>query len=260
LAGPLDYARAAKLDLELRTSWRQRLRRGDGSVRMVEDLLRSRDVALDIGASWGHYTSAMARLVGDGGSVHAFEPNPANARQLSLIALRHLNVTVHPIGLSDAAGEAELHVPVRGGRPITERGSLGPIDVETKKVPIVLERLDDVIEPEIQVAFLKCDVEGHERGVFEGGARLLERSRPVILVEIERRHAHSDVLGTIALLESMDYDAYMVSGEELIPASHFDPEIHQPVIGVAGSAERLPAGYVGDFLFLPPSRTRGSRT
>jgi FkbM family methyltransferase len=201
----------------------------------------------------------MARLVGDAGSVHAFEPNPANTRQLSLIALRHSNVTVHPIGLSDAAREAALHVPVRRGRPITERGSLGPIDVERNTVRIVLERLDDVVDPEAQVAFLKCDVEGHERDVFEGGARLLERSRPVILVEIERRHAHSDVPGTIASLESMGYDAYMVSGEELIHASHFDPEVHQPVVGVAGSSETLPAGYVGDFLFLPPGRTLGSR-
>jgi FkbM family methyltransferase len=258
LTGPLDYARAAKLDLELRASWRRRLRRGEGSVRMVEDLLRPGDIALDIGASWGHYTSAMARLVGEGGSVHAFEPNPANARQLTLIALRHSNVTVHPIGLSDAAGDAELHVPVRRGRPITERGSLGPIDVETKKVRIVVERLDDVIDPETQVAFLKCDVEGHERDVFEGGARLLERCRPLILVEIERRHSHSDVGGTIAFLESMGYDAYMVSGEELIHASHFDPEVHQPVI-VAGSSKTLPAGYVGDFLFVPPGRTLGLR-
>jgi hypothetical protein len=93
--------------------------------------------------------------------------------------------------------------------------------------------------------------------VFEGGARLLERWRPLILVEIERRHAHSDVHGTTALLESMGYDAYMVSGEELIHASHFDPEVHQP--SVASSSERLPAGYVGDFLFLPPGRTPGSR-
>jgi FkbM family methyltransferase len=257
LTGPLDYVRAAKLDLELRTLWRHRLRRGERSVRMVEDLLRSGDVALDIGASWGHYTSAMARLVGDGGSVHAFEPNPANTRQLTLIALRHSNVTVHPIGLSDAAGEAELNVPVRRGRPITERGSLGPIDVETKTVRIELKRLDDVVDPELPVAFLKCDVEGHERDVFEGGARLLERCRPLILVEIERRHSHTDVRSTIALLESMGYDAYMVGAEELIHASHFDPEVHQP--SVAGSSETLPAGYVGDFLFLPPGRPPGSR-
>lgn len=224
---------------------------------MVEDLLRAGDVALDIGASWGHYTSAMARLVGEGGSVQAFEPNPANARQLELIALRHANVTVHPIGLSNAAGEAHLHVPVRRGRPITERGSLGPIDVETKKVRIVIERLDDVIDPDLPVAFLKCDVEGHERDVFEGGARLLERCRPLILVEIERRHAHSDVLGTIALLESMGYEPYMVSGEQLVHASHFDPEVHQPVVGAAGSSEALPPGYVGDFLFVPPGRKLG---
>jgi len=55
----------------------------------------------------------------------------------------------------------------------------------------------------------------------------------------------------------MGYDAYMVSGEELVHASHFDPEVHQP--SVASSSERLPAGYVGDFLFLPPGRTPGSR-
>jgi FkbM family methyltransferase len=254
VAHVIDYVRAAKLDLELRASWRRRVHNAQGSTRIVEDVLRPGDVALDIGASWGHYTSAMARLVGDQGRVHAFEPNPANARQLSLIALKHRNVVVHTIGLSDAPVEADLHVPTRAGRAITELGTLGRIEAAaaTATVPVRVERLDDLLGKDAEVAFVKCDVEGHEQRVLAGGARMLERCKPVILVEIERRHNQADVGGTIGWLEGRGYDAFMVSGEDVLPAEQFDPELHQPELPFEDSAS-LPAGHVSDFLFIPSS-------
>jgi FkbM family methyltransferase len=210
--------------------------------------MRPGDVALDIGASWGHYTWAMARLAGGSGRVHAFEPNPANRRQLELIALRRRNVIVHPFGLSDARGTAELHVPVQAGCAVTELGSLGHIDSQTVTVRVRVERLDDVIDLDERVAFVKCDVEGHERRVLAGGARLLERCRPILLVEIERRHPQADVRGTVHWLESLGYSAQMVLPEGLTPAARFDDEIHQPAAGPGTE------GYVGDFVFLPPTR------
>lgn len=40
------------------------------------------------------------------------------------------------------------------------------------------------------VDFVKCDVEGFELDVFEGGRQVLERDRPVVMCELEDRHAH----------------------------------------------------------------------
>jgi FkbM family methyltransferase len=238
-----ESARAAKLDLELRVSWRRRLRRGEPTIRLVENIVRAGDVVLDIGASWGHYSASMARLAGRGGTVHAFEPNPANWRQLELIALRHPNVVLHRHGLSNEAAAAELYVPVRDGSPVTELGSVSKGTPDAMAVAIKLARLDDVLPVGIDVAFVKCDVEGHERSVLAGGAELLERSKPALLIELERRHAGADVRETIAWLERLGYVAYMVDEHGLTPADQFDEAVHQP-------EDSTGSGYVGDFFFV----------
>jgi len=238
-----DHARAVKLDFELHASWRRRLRRGEPTIRLVESVVRAGDVVLDIGASWGHYTASMARLAGRGGTVHAFEPNPGNWRQLQLIALRHPNVVLHPHGLSNEAATAELHVPVREGSPVTERGSLAGGAPDTIPVAVELARLDDVLPAGSDVAFVKCDVEGHERNVLAGGAELFERSKPALLIELERRHAGADVRETIAWLERLGYVAYMVGEQGLTPADRFEEALHQP-------EDPAVPGYVGDFFFV----------
>jgi FkbM family methyltransferase len=238
-----DRVRAAKLDFELRASWRRRLSRGEPTIRLVESVVRAGDVVLDIGASWGHYTASMARLAGRGGTVHAFEPNPANWRQLGLIALRHPNVVLHRRGLSNEASAASLYVPVRDGSPVTELGSVSRGAPDTVSIAVELARLDDVLPVGIDVAFVKCDVEGHERSVLAGGAELLERSKPALLIELERRHAGADVRGTIAWLEGLGYVAYMVDQHGLTPADRFDEAVHQP-------EDSASSGYVGDFFFV----------
>ena len=241
-----ERARAAKLDVELRASWRRRLRHGEPTIRLVESVVNAGDVVLDIGASWGHYTASLARLAGRDGTVHAFEPNPANWRQLELIAMRHPNVVLHRHGLSAETAARELYMPVRDGSPVTERGSLAGRGPDMMAVAVDLARLDDVLPVDVDVAFVKCDVEGHERSVLTGGAELLKRSKPKLLIELERRHAGADVRGTIAWLERLGYVGYMVGDQGLTPATDFDEAVHQPE-NVAARA------YVGDFFFVAES-------
>ncbi len=46
-----------------------------------------------------------------------------------------------------------------------------------------LETLDHVIPADVQVDFVKVDVEGGELGVFRGGCATLKRCRPVVVFE-----------------------------------------------------------------------------
>lgn len=48
-------------------------------------------------------------------------------------------------------------------------------------------RLDDIIKDD--VGFIKIDVEGHELAVLKGATSLINRCRPVLLVECEERHS-----------------------------------------------------------------------
>lgn len=65
----------------------------------------------DIGANAGYLTLLMAKLVGDSGHVHAFEPIPQNSEYLlETLRINGLrNVTVHQVAVSDQRGEARMN-------------------------------------------------------------------------------------------------------------------------------------------------------
>src|SRR5665213_4220034 len=76
-------------------------------------------VIVDIGAHAGQFAKLFSAMA-PGGHVFAFEPS-AYARSVMAPALRFNrigNVTVVPIGLSDAAGELTLHTPIKRGRSL----------------------------------------------------------------------------------------------------------------------------------------------
>lgn len=230
---------------------RQRLE-GDFAPRLTEELVRTGDVAFDIGARWGTYTSLLARVVGPAGVVHTFEPNPEHARALRAIASASQNVRFHPFALSDEVGSAALHVPVVGDRAADGLASLArPIGAH-RTVQIERRRLDDLRFELID--FIKCDVEGHELAVFRGGEATLRRLRPLVLVEIEHRHVGADVEATLAYLESLGYSGYTVHRHGLRPAADFDVERDQIALLEREPVSRwmMPPEYIHDFLFVPP--------
>ncbi len=87
---------------------------------IFRDLLPQNGVVIDAGAHAGQFTKLFAGLVPQG-RVIAFEPSSYARRILSTVvaAKRLANVTVMPAGLSDAAGPAEIAVPLKPS------GSLG---------------------------------------------------------------------------------------------------------------------------------------
>ena len=180
-------------------------------------------VVLDVGANIGYYTVQMAAKVGAAGRVVAFEPNPVMVLELKRnLELNRLdNVSIQPIALSNRPGEAEFFCPPDGWEA---HGSLQPnrtfqVD-HTIKVPT--RTLDEVIEQLglAKVDFIKMDVEGAERNVFQGAKRTLSSSnRPAIFFECAESvcrpfgHYVLDVLQDDAafgyVIEQIDYGSWL---------------------------------------------------
>jgi FkbM family methyltransferase len=161
------------------------------------EVLRPGMVALDCGAHIGEYSLLFSRLVGPGGAVHAFEPDPRVFEFLKWNVERNglTNVTANMLALSSSGGRADyaLH-PDATCSALAEFDGDGAGGVETVEVSTTsldayapehgLERVDAV----------KIDVEGAEGAVLEGAARILERMRPVLVfVECHTAAAGSDV-------------------------------------------------------------------
>jgi FkbM family methyltransferase len=234
-----------------RMRWR-RLRRSDTARRVVDLLVARQDVVLDIGAAHGHFATRMLDLVGPRGAVHAFEPNPVHHPRLRTIA-KTGPLTLHPVALSDHPGQATLHVPVLAGDARAGLASLEPrAGAEVQEVEVPVMRLDDVVGDEVKVAFIKCDVEGHEDAVMRGAEALLARDRPPVLVEIEQRHRAEDVGTAIDRFTALGYEAWAVFCTGLRPVAEFDLERDQLAIVRQGEPEVMPPEYVNDFLFAAP--------
>jgi FkbM family methyltransferase len=237
--------------LRARLYLRRQQLEGDFAPRVTEEVAQTGDVAFDIGARWGTYTSLLARVVGRSGLVHSFEPNPQHSKALRAIARASRNVHFHPFALSDQTGIATLHVPMLGDRAADGLASLAPPTSDHRRVQVERRRLDDLRFERLN--FIKCDVEGHELAVLRGGEATLRRLRPRLLVEIEQRHAGADVEATLGFLAGLGYAGYAVHRDGLRPVAEFDLERDQLAVleREPVSGWMMPPAYIHDFLFVP---------
>lgn len=70
-------------------------------IAWMRRVVRPGSQVLDIGANIGFCTFLLSDLVGSGGHVYAFEPEPTNFKHLSAIADDRQNVTLVPKAVSD---------------------------------------------------------------------------------------------------------------------------------------------------------------
>lgn len=161
-------------------------------------------VVVDVGASFGVYTAVLARRVGAGGRVHAFEPQPAVFELLARRFRSNPAVRVVNAALSDASGSALFVVPTLASAvPETALGSLSRgADGQPVAGSTAVTTLDDYCAELDRLDFVKVDAEGWDLDVLRGGSKTLTRLRPVVQVEV----ADSAVLaGLIEFAEGVGY-------------------------------------------------------
>ncbi len=132
-------------------------------------------VVLDVGANIGGQTIPLARRVGPGGRVYAFEPLKKNYREL--VKNLELNAIQNVVPLRFAAGENRAIIemtPSRGKGAINQAGR-GSNRAEMRP-------LDDFGFS--GVSFIKIDAGGAELSVLRGAKQTIRRCRPVLLIEI----------------------------------------------------------------------------
>lgn len=193
----------------------------------------------DIGAAGGVYAYLMSRLVGPDGHVYAFEPRPNSFRLLEA-ARRRLglaNVTIVPLALGESQGTEAMVVPERhrvrfSTRSFLKRDLAGPGYPEFtggKDVQVRTTTLDAIVRAEdlSSVDFVKCDVEGAEPWVLQGGRLTIERHRPVILCEVEERHLGKYRLRAedlLAWVAEFGYRPFAYRLGALRPVSRIEPK------------------------------------
>lgn len=157
-------------------------------VRRIVALLGGPTVQFfDIGANAGFYSLALSHYF-PGITGVAFEPVPTTyAHLLRNFALNGVTrIVACNCGLSQAPGELVFYTyPSQSGSSSMTR-NVDSADVQ--EVRCTVRKLDDYCaEHRATIDFIKCDVEGAELFVFQGGAEVIRRDRPAIFTEMLRK-------------------------------------------------------------------------
>jgi FkbM family methyltransferase len=163
-------------------------------LRYFREHLRPGMTIVDAGANVGFYTSQFSRLVGERGSVYAFEPDPFCAAILDrrFRRLTPANVRVEHAALGEAAGNVTLYCSLRDRAESRVHPFDLAVPVEEVRVPAL--RLDDFCCDRglDRLDVVKIDVEGAELAVLRGMRGLMaSRPPPWMLVEFSPRHLRS---------------------------------------------------------------------
>ena len=187
--------------------WRLRFKSEVPSIRYVRESGLSGATVIDIGANKGVFSIYMSRAAGPNGKLIAFEAQPELGEHL--LAVKQSfgldNMTLVNKGLSSAAGTLTMRRS-EAGSGMASFHSAASSELEEVEIPVI--RLDDYVDEHAvgPVAFIKCDVEGHELDVFRGGAALLARDKPTLLFECHDDEADRGEL--FEFLSQLGYDGY----------------------------------------------------
>lgn len=140
---------------------------------------------LDIGANVGNH-SIFAGLFCDAGRIIPVEPNPLVYR---LLVLNLVMNNLQGATAFDYVGFGASDVD-RDGRAMSGRDTtLGAGKMVDGSGDISTFRPDDMLRDETP-DFIKVDVDGMEMQVLRGLQKTITRTRPVLLVEVDRANAH----------------------------------------------------------------------
>ncbi|MDO8606115.1 MAG: FkbM family methyltransferase [Phaeospirillum sp.] len=170
----------------------------EGEVDLFRQLVRLGDTVVEAGANIGALTLPLARLVGGGGQVLAFEPQRAIHGILvtNLTLNGQEQVWAERVALGAEAGE--IRVPLLPLKAVTNFGGVslgGDLGESCPVRTLDSYRLDTL-------RLIKIDVEGAEVGVIAGAAATIRRLRPALYVENDRLE-HSKTL--IAAILDLGY-------------------------------------------------------
>jgi FkbM family methyltransferase len=158
---------------------------------------------LDIGANIGNHSLAFSHHCKQ---VFAFEPHPKTFRLLELNSMDVSNIHPINVGASDRTAKmkaADDHYNMGGARILDDSPVTGETDNQIEFSLIPLDSMEQL--KNVEIGFIKIDVEGHELQAFKGAKGLLEKHRPVIAFEQLEDAFDSGTSDVIEFLKDVGY-------------------------------------------------------
>jgi FkbM family methyltransferase len=185
-------------------------------LEIIGKYIKKDSVVFDIGANIGTHTLFVANK-STNGKIYSFEPS-RNTYSFLLKNIAGLK-NVFPINMavSDISGISTFYNATDNAYSGLKETGKKPI-FQTENVLVV--RIDDFVNIQKieRLDFLKIDVEGFEHQVINGSMETLKRFKPIIMIEIcKDQKSKNTPEETINAIINLGYDAFVISGWEMIP-------------------------------------------
>lgn len=190
-------------------------------VKSILNTLKKDYVFYDIGANSGWYT-ALASQVSDLATIHSFEPLEEYIDcikgTVSLNKATERN-HIHNFALSDTNGKTKIRLAGSGSSLEKDFLSIdrGQREIEIRTLDSFAKETN-MLNPD----FIKIDVEGHEFKVLKGAEEILEKSKPILFIEIAytlrtvgSNFIHADFEKIFSMLEKMNYVPFISKDNKL---------------------------------------------
>ena len=222
--GSIVLGHSDKCQISMQVFWNQG-RLSSGADRLALDaaliLSRTAKTFIDIGSYTGLFALAVSRCNPGIRSV-AYEIVPENFLILFENVIKNdLIGHVDPrlCGLSSQAGS--LTVPAGIGLGLLASSiALDTQFGEGRSIP--LKTLDQLHAEDEGPIVMKLDVEGFEMEILEGGARVLEKTKPDMVCEVLRRAQRTKEMQ--ALLSSLGYGFFHITNKGLVERDKIVPQ------------------------------------
>ena len=132
------------------------------------------------GSGFGDFLPALK----DCDKVWVFEPNPLMYESsLETISLNNLvNFEIFPFALGRYNGYSNLKHIDESGLEMGPRSEMDDDGIEVKMV-----KLDSMIPKDTKISLIHLDLEGYEFAALNGAKQIIERDKPIIVLEIDSR-------------------------------------------------------------------------
>jgi FkbM family methyltransferase len=132
------------------------------------------------GSGFGDFLPALKNC----DKVWAFEPNKLMYESsLDTISLNKLdNVNIFPYAIGEYDGECVLKHIDESGLEMGPRSEIGDVGYGVEMV-----KLDSIIPKDCKISLIHLDLEGYEFEALMGSKEIIERDKPIIVLEIDSR-------------------------------------------------------------------------
>ena len=197
----------------------------EDDVYVLDKLISTGSICVDMGASYGRFTLIMSRLAGANGQIYSFEPGHYSYKVLSSTVRFHRlkNVILIKKALSDKEGTTELVTPIKKTKKLGH--ALAYLKCDHKE-ECNIEKIETITldnyffkENIPRVDFIKCDIEGAELLALRGARDIITRHKPIVLCEVSvlalKEKFNSTPEQVYDFFHQLDYKVFILNKDKI---------------------------------------------